>query len=472
MIEKSVLFATLKFEDANISQLTLIQILLKFLIFFSLKFEKMSINKLIKNLKKFYRKTFNPTEDEINFDSFIKFTLLSFRMILFDFQYLDENATLKMKVNFYARKFFSMFAIASCIFSVLQVIMFAIDNSGNFEVVVRAISDASALFFYALNGVILFLKKEDIRKILEELKSLFESRKHDNQGSVEMKRCFDGYNRVMKVLTAIAIFGNVTCGAFWIPYLINGLMYYEVNLWSPFDDNSSAKFPVSQLWTQWLTYVVFSVIMFSSSLLYALSTIISMEFDFLKSSLRFIKLQTKDELASRVAYVIDRHNKLFEISDKVRIIFEPICFYNFLISSLIMCSISFQLLTTASDPLTYMIDINYFTTFASQIWLLCSLGQKLIDSSLAVADEIYGCDWTDLVDNEFKKQMIIVMIRAQRPIKLTAMGFADISLETFAAVKYFVVCNFVLLINISCHSQILSSTYSYFSLMKTFYNRN
>ena len=46
----------------------------------------------------------------------------------------------------------------------------------------------------------------------------------------------------------------------------------------------------------------------------------------------------------------------------------------------------------------------------SQIWLLCSYGQKLIDSSSAVADEIYGCDWTDLDNNELKKQMIIVMI--------------------------------------------------------------
>ena len=97
----------------------------------------MSINKLIKKLKKFYQQTFNPTEDEINFDSFTKFTLLIFRMIMFDFKCLDEKATLKIKVNYYARKFFNMFAIASCIVSVIQVIMFGIFNSGNFEVVVR-----------------------------------------------------------------------------------------------------------------------------------------------------------------------------------------------------------------------------------------------------------------------------------------------------------------------------------------------
>ena len=404
----------------------------------------MSINKLIKKLKKFYQQTFNPTEDEINFDSFIKFTLLIFRMIMFDFKYLDENETLKMKVNYYTRKFFNMFAIVSCIFSVIQVIMFGIFNSENFEVVVRSISDASALFFNVLNGVILFLKKEDIRKILEELKILFESRNKENEESLKMKGYLDGYNRVMKFFAAIAIYGNLTCGAFWIPYLINGSMYYELNFWFPFDENNEAAFPIIQLWTQWITYLAFSFLLVSSSLLLILLTVISMKCDFLKSSLNFLKLNTKNEVAYKMTYFIDRHNKLFDICEKLKVIFEPILLCNFLISSLILCIVSFQLLTTASDSLTYMIDIVYLALFGSQIWLLCTFGQKLIDSSSAVADEIYGCDWTDLDNNELKKQMIIVMIRAQRPMKLTAIGFADISLETFAAVKYFVVCRFVL----------------------------
>ena len=170
-----------------------------------------------------------------------------------------------------------------------------------------------------------------------------------------------------------------------------------------------------------------------------------MEFDFLTNDLKFIKLKSKDELAVKMADFFDCHDILFDICDKLKIIFEPILFCNFLVSSLIMCVASFQLLTTASDSLTYLVDVNCLGLFASQIWLLCYLGEKLIDSSTHVADEIYGCDWTNLGDNEFKKQMIIIMIRAQRPMKLTAMGFADISLETFAAVKYFCTRHFELL---------------------------
>ena len=395
----------------------------------------MPIHKLILRLKKFCGKTLNSDNDEINFDSFTKFTLLSFRMILFDFQCLDENATLKMKAKYYGKKFFNMFAIVSCIFGALQIITFGIVNSGNFDVLIRAISDAAAYISASLNGVILILQKNNIRKIVAELKILFESRNKDlNEGSLKMKGYLDGYNRIMKTFAAIIIFGNLACGAFWLPYSINGSVYYAVNFWFPFDEYRVAIFPFVQLYTQLMAFLAFSFILVPNSLLLVLVTVITMEFGFLNSNLKLMKLK-KNEIAINMTYFIDRHNKLLDICETLKVMFEPILLCNFLISSLIMCMISFQLLTTASNTLTHMIDILYIATFATQIWLLCFFGQKLIDSSSAVGDKIYGCDWTDLDNNEFKKQMIIVMIRAQRPMKLTAMGFADISLETFTAVK-------------------------------------
>ena len=396
-------------------------------------------------LKKFYRETFNPSEDEINFDSFTKFTLLFFRMSLFDFKCLDENANFKTKAKYYGKKFFNVLAIISCLAAALQIITFGIVNSGNFDILIRAFSDAATYISISLNGFILFLQKDKIRIILDELKNLFQSRNKDfNEDSLKMKGYLDAYNRVMNFFAAITIIANLSVGSFWFPYLINGSVYYATNLWFPFVENNKATFPFIQLWIQWTIYLAVSFLLVPTSLLFVIVTIITMELDSLTKDLKFFKLKKKEELAHKMAYITDRHNNLFDVYEKLKIIFEPILFCNFLISSLIMCIVSFQLLTTASDCLTYFVDINYLATFASQIWLLCTFGQKLIDSSSAVADETYNCDWTDLDNNKFKKQMIIIMIRAQRPIKLTAMGFADISLETFAAVKIFVTCRFKL----------------------------
>lgn len=68
------------------------------------------------------------------------------------------------------------------------------------------------------------------------------------------------------------------------------------------------------------------------------------------------------------------------------------------------------------------------------ILLLCSFGQKLTNSSESVANGVYDCGWEDIKDEAFKKQLQLIIIRARRAKKLTAMGFADISLETFTRV--------------------------------------
>ena len=154
-----------------------------------------------------------------------------------------------MKVNYYTKKFFYMFAIASCIVGVIQLIMFGIVHSENFNVIIRAISDSAALFFFATNGFILFLKKDNIRLILQELKILLDFRNSKNEEPAKIKSYFDGHNRVMNIYSAVFISGILASGAFWFPYFINGSKYYGANFWFPFNDDSAAKFPFNQLWT-------------------------------------------------------------------------------------------------------------------------------------------------------------------------------------------------------------------------------
>ena len=100
-----------------------------------------------------------------------------------------------------------------------------------------------------------------------------------------------------------------------------------------------------------------------------------------------------------------------------------------------MCAISFHFLFFATDLAMLMFDIAYLITIAFQVWLLCYFGQKLIDSSAAVAEGIYESDWMDIDDDEVKKYVVVIMLRAQRPKKLSAMCYADISLETFTTVR-------------------------------------
>ena len=320
-------------------------------------FLKMMTNLNIK-WKNFYKNIFDPPEDEIKFDNFFMFSFLSLRLVFLEPQHLNVNATLKIKVQFYARKLFNVFCLLTHNASIIQLIVYGAIHYGNFDVLVRAISDASTFFFIMLGGLALFLREKSIRAILEELKILFESRNDGNDG-FSMKSYLDRYHRFMKLYIGIFVSTNLAAALSWIPYLLNGSAQYPINYWFPFDEYNTDMVPFATIWIQWIGYWNPSYLMASNSLLYALTTVISMEFDFLKNNVKSLKINTKDQVEVKMAFFIDRHNKLLDICEKLKNIFEHIFLFNFIISSFVICVASFQFLKTATNTLTYIIDIIY-----------------------------------------------------------------------------------------------------------------
>lgn len=74
-------------------------------------------------LKKFKKllEAFNPRDDELGFESFAKFPLFFFRLVLFDLKHFEENASLRTKVKFYARGFLFRIGVILCIIGTIQI---------------------------------------------------------------------------------------------------------------------------------------------------------------------------------------------------------------------------------------------------------------------------------------------------------------------------------------------------------------
>ena len=391
------------------------------------------LKKFLMKIKKLYRKTFDPPENEIDFNCFTKLSYFFFRFILLDLHPLNKNASLALKVKFIARKYFKWLLFLPHIIGMMQLLAYGYFHADILDAVLRAVSDSSMCLTAVVKVSTLFLYKDDIRIILEELKTLFKSRNNDHKYT-KNKKYLDGYHRIMKFYTFNFIVGNLAVAAFWLPYFLNGSMNYVVNLWFPFDIYESNMFPFVKIWIQLMCYLGAIFVISSDSVLFVLVTAIAMEFDFLNDNLSHFKSQSKDEQKLKIASLINCHNKLFEISDKLQKVFGANFLIGFVISSFIMCANLFHFLFYATNLAMYIFDISYLISTTGQMCLLCFFGQKLIDSSAAVADGIYECDWMDH-DNKFKKYVVITMIRGQRPMTLSAMGFADISFETFATVR-------------------------------------
>ena len=99
-----------------------------------------------------------------------------------------------------------------------------------------------------------------------------------------------------------------------------------------------------------------------------------------------------------------------------------------------LCFAIFQL-STATDFYVYGFYICYLGIFGGQVLLLCFYGQKLIDSSVSIAEGAYQNEWETLGDNGYKKFLILTIAQAHKSKRLTAMNFAEISLQSFIKVS-------------------------------------
>ncbi|XP_075161169.1 odorant receptor 13a-like [Haematobia irritans] len=158
---------------------------------------------------------------------------------------------------------------------------------------------------------------------------------------------------------------------------------------------------------------------------------------------------------------------------------------NMVVSSLVISFGGFQLVSGQNSPVDFIRFLLYLASVTIQLYAVCYLGSLLIYMSTKTARYLAMSNWegglisqnSPLLDESevmetaylnqrnplwqhidyplpnitFRRKLDFMILRSNRPAKLTAMKFADISLETF--------------------NQIISSSASFFALLKSFMDR-
>ena len=216
----------------------------------------------------------------------------------------------------------------------------------------------------------------------------------------------------------------------------------------------------------WVAFVGLVLALATRSIFFAVISVLSMEFDLLKKDFVELKYKPKYEWKRGAEKLVDRQNTLLNVRNNLQKIYEISLLYIFFISSVIMCNVSFQLSISKDILDAFSFLIPYMSVMGGQVLLICVFGQKLIDSSCSVQDGVYDSGREKIDDKKLKRQLVLVILRTQHSHALTAMGFAEILLESFATVNFL---NFIISSQFFLFLQILSATYSYYSLMKTLY---
>lgn len=122
------------------------------------------------------------------------------------------------------------------------------------------------------------------------------------------------------------------------------------------------------------------------------------------------------------AKFIKRHQTLIEVTENLKHLVKPIVFAQFLISSINLCVLAFQIVALDSIS-TKIITIPFLLSIIIQLFIYSYGGQLIMEKSSMVADHFYQND----------KDFIIIIARAQKPIIVDA-AFYKATLSTFDAI--------------------------------------
>ncbi|XP_063236101.1 odorant receptor Or2-like [Bacillus rossius redtenbacheri] len=142
---------------------------------------------------------------------------------------------------------------------------------------------------------------------------------------------------------------------------------------------------------------------------------------------------------------IEHHKDVIRFVEKLDTAYHPIMLGLIVYSMTMIAITSFK----ATESSAEVGDLLKFAALSStcifELYFFCRLCDDILQGSQAVAAAACCCDWYD-TDAEFKDTLKMLILRANKPVRLSAGRFRTMSLETFAA--------------------LLNSSYSLFAMLK------
>ncbi|XP_023950285.2 odorant receptor 7a-like [Bicyclus anynana] len=100
-----------------------------------------------------------------------------------------------------------------------------------------------------------------------------------------------------------------------------------------------------------------------------------------------------------------------------------------------ICVVMVQVSQDASSfkSIRLVTSLAFFVAMIIQLAIQCFTGNELTYQAGRVSDAIMECKW-ERMPPRFRRQLTMMMVRAQRPLKLTAAGFANMDNRCFLAI--------------------------------------
>ncbi|XP_030376288.1 putative odorant receptor 85d [Scaptodrosophila lebanonensis] len=339
----------------------------------------------------------------------------------------------------------------------LIYVFLAISGGTNFLEATMNMSFIGFVIVGELKIWLIWRQREHLTLVVNELERLH-PRSAKEQAVYNIKDHLSSYSRVSIFYFSMHLLLIWTYNLYWVAYYLIydlwlGVRKFERMLpyycWVPWD------------WTEGMSYYFIYVSqniagqaclsgqLSADLMMCALVTLLVMHFRQLGSQIEQFKagIGTEKQDMKFLHAAIRYHQRLLQLSDDINNVFGVSLLCNFVSSSFIICFVGFHMTIGGKLDNVVMLVLFLFCAMV-QVFMISNYAQRLLDSSEYIGQAVYNHDWFN-ADILYRKMLVLITRRSQKPSRVKATSFLNVSLVTV--------------------TDILQLSYKFFALLRTMY---
>ncbi|XP_049547920.1 odorant receptor 83a [Anopheles darlingi] len=143
------------------------------------------------------------------------------------------------------------------------------------------------------------------------------------------------------------------------------------------------------------------------------------------------------ELSSELTVALDdcvrHHLVLLEFCERLEDCYHPYVLLKLFQILLLLCFLAFMATVESLSTMKLINVLEYFMLTMTELYLYCFLGQILKNQGLKVGDALWKSPW-QLCGASYRRRMLIILMNAQRPVRLTGLKLYELNLQTYYTV--------------------------------------
>ncbi|XP_011251117.3 odorant receptor 4-like [Camponotus floridanus] len=132
--------------------------------------------------------------------------------------------------------------------------------------------------------------------------------------------------------------------------------------------------------------------------------------------------------------LIIRHQRIISFSKDIEVLYSSIALIQFVSNTLVICCLGFLIVISIGVPggsAVLVKSILFYVVICLDAFIFCFVGEYLSTKSRMIGDAAYESLWYESNPN-LNRNVLLMIVRSQKHLTLTAGKFMDLSLQEFA----------------------------------------